>query len=141
MDKSAKTETLELRNEMQELDTLSSFLEKLADSWSLSIALIMSINLVLEEAFSNIVNYAFDDAKVHLIKIVFSLHDNILDMRIEDDGKPWDPTAAEDPDINLPLDERAVGGLGIFLIRKTMNEVAYERIAGKNILRMTKYIE
>jgi anti-sigma regulatory factor (Ser/Thr protein kinase) len=141
MDKSAKTETLELRNEMQELDTLSSFLEKLADSWSLSIALIMSINLVLEEAFSNIVNYAFDDAKVHLIKIVFSLHDNILDMRIEDDGKPWDPTAAVDPDINLPLEERAVGGLGIFLIRKTMNEVAYERIAGKNILRMTKYIE
>jgi len=141
MDKSAKTETLELRNEMQELDTLSSFLEKLADSWSLSIALIMSINLVLEEAFSNIVNYAFDDAGVHLIKIVFSLHDNILDMRIEDDGKPWDPTAAVEPDINLPLEERAVGGLGIFLIRKTMNEVAYERIAGKNILRMTKYIE
>lgn len=141
MDKSAKTETLELRNEMQELDTLSSFLDKLADSWSLSIALIMSINLVLEEAFSNIVNYAFDDAKVHLIKIVFSLHDNILDMRIEDDGKPWDPTAAVEPDINLPLEERAVGGLGIFLIRKTMNEVAYERIAGKNILRMTKYIE
>ncbi len=141
MDKSAKTETLELRNDMQELDTLSSFLEKLADSWSLSIALIMSVNLVLEEAFSNIVNYAFDDGGVHLIKIVFSLHDNMLDMRIEDDGKPWDPTTAEDPDINLPLEERAVGGLGIFLIRKTMNEVAYERIAGKNILRMTKYIE
>jgi len=133
MDKSAKTETLALRNDMQELDALSSFLEKLADSWSLSMGLVMSLNLVLEEAFSNIVNYAFDDDGVHLIKIVFSLHDNILDMRIEDDGKPWDPTAAEDPDINLPLEERTVGGLGIFLIRKTMNEVSYERIAGKNI--------
>ncbi|HOI32348.1 MAG: ATP-binding protein [Bacteroidales bacterium] len=141
MDKRAKTESLELRNDMQELENISSFLVGLADSWSLPMALILSLNLVLEEAFSNIVSYAFDDTEVHYIKILFSLVDKKLIMCIEDDGKPWDLTLAEDPDFDLPLEERAVGGLGILLIRKTMNEIAYERNAGKNILRLTKYLE
>jgi len=55
-----------------------------------------------------------------------------------DRGRPYDPTAKEDPDITLPADERAIGGLGIFMVKKTMDDVSYSYINGCNVLTLKK---
>lgn len=133
-----KTEKLSLRNKLDELNTINEFLDALAESWELETAFIMSMNLVLEEAFTNIVNYAYDDDLSHTIIIDFGKLNGNFTIEITDDGKAYDPTLAAEPDIQLPAEARGIGGLGIFLIRKMMDEVQYTRTEGKNILKLKK---
>lgn len=133
-----KTEQLTLQNKLEELNTINEFLDVLADSWELETAFVMSMNLVLEEAFTNIVNYAYDDDLSHTIIIDFSKLNDVFTIEITDDGKAYDPTLAAEPDIQLPAESRGIGGLGIFLIRKMMDEVQYTRSEGKNILQLKK---
>jgi serine/threonine-protein kinase RsbW len=140
MSKSVQHQTLKLRNKLDELSTINGFLEKLADEWGMPISLTMTLNLVLEEAFTNVVNYAFDDDKEHLVEIVIEKYDDALVIKVIDDGKPFDPTKTSSPDISLSAQDRAIGGLGIFLIRKMMDDVSYQREAAKNILAMKKEI-
>lgn len=127
-----------IRNEITELNRVVTFLEGLEEEWQLPLAIITPINLVLEEALSNVIFYAYEKGSTHEIKIDFAHTANQLDIAITDTGKPFDPTRKEDPDIDLPAEERPIGGLGIFLIRKIMNEVSYERVGQENVLRMTK---
>jgi len=94
----------------------------------------------LEEAVSNVIFYAFDDEKEHDIKIVISLENKILSIEIIDDGKPFDPTARKEPDVSLPAEDRPIGGLGIFLIRKMMDNVTYTRHNNLNTLTLLKNI-
>ncbi len=100
----------------------------------------MNINLALEEAVSNVIFYAFDDEKEHDIKIVISLENKNLSIEIIDDGKPFDPTARKQPDVSLPAEDRPIGGLGIFLIRKMMDNVTYNRHNNLNTLTLLKNI-
>src|SRR5574344_2024228 len=111
-------EEIIISNHVAELPILAEKIEELADQWGLTIPLAMNINLALEEAVSNVIFYAFDDEKEHDIKIVISLENKNLSIEIIDDGKPFDPTARKQPDVSLPAEDRPIGGLGIFLIRK-----------------------
>ena len=111
-------EEIIITNHVDELPVLAEKIEALAESWELSMPLAMNINLALEEAISNVIFYAFDDEKEHDIKIVLSLENKTLTIEIIDDGKPFDPTARQQPDISLPAEDRPIGGLGIFLIKK-----------------------
>lgn len=131
---------LTIRNKIEELNRVVVFLEQLEVEWQLPASSLVSINLVLEEALSNVIFYAYEDESVQEIRIDFEYADNQLDITIRDRGKPFDPTRNEDPDIDLPVEERPIGGLGIFLIRKIMDEVNYERLGEENILRMSKKI-
>jgi anti-sigma regulatory factor (Ser/Thr protein kinase) len=96
---------------------------------------------VLEEAFSNVIFYAFDDKDTHMIGVEFILEKDKLTIVLKDGGKPFDPTAKEDPDTTLSVEERPIGGLGIFLIKKMMDEVYYQRVSDKNHLTMVKYLK
>ena len=125
---------------MGELETITRCVEDLMVSWDLPMSLEMTLNLVLEEAFTNVVLYAYADEEEHEIRIEFRRTDQALQLIITDDGKPYDPTARQDPDITLPAEERGIGGLGIFLIRKMMDKVVYVRDNGYNILTMEKAI-
>lgn len=127
-----------IQNDIAELNRVVAFLEGLEEEWQLPFAIITPINLVLEEALTNVIFYAYEKGSTHEIKIDFAYTANQLDIKITDTGKPFDPTQKEDPDIKLSVEERPIGGLGIFLIRKIMNEVSYERVGQENILRMTK---
>lgn len=138
MEKEDNIKSLRLQNKLEELETISVFLEELAEIWDIPLALTMSLNLVLEEAFTNVVNYAYEDNEAHLIQIDFEMKERILTIKIIDDGKAYDPTQNADPDVTLSAEERSIGGLGIFLIRKMMDLVAYERSGNKNILMMKK---
>jgi serine/threonine-protein kinase RsbW len=129
---------LELNNRLSELTRIQEALEANAGLLGVPAAMIMPLNLVIEEAFTNIVNYAYDDQEQHTIGICLSGNKQELVITLTDDGMPYDPTQKSDPDIELPAQQRQVGGLGIFLIRKIMDKVEYERKDNKNIFILTK---
>jgi serine/threonine-protein kinase RsbW len=127
-----------IENRLEELTILAEKIEQLAETYEFQPDMTMKINLVLEEALSNIIYYAFDDDETHKIEISIIKEDDILTIEIIDDGIPFDPASQEQPDISLPAEERPVGGLGIFLISKIMDTVKYSRNNNLNILTVTK---
>ena len=130
-----------IENRVEELAVLFEKIEELSTIWNLPVSLMMNINLVLEEAVSNVIFYAYDDDNKHEIDIHLTLHNQLLTIVITDDGKPFDPTAIQLPDVSLEAEDRPIGGLGIFLISKIMNEVNYTRKDNSNILTLKKEIQ
>jgi len=140
MESQVEIKKIRLQNQLNELESITQYLDELASLWDLSIPFTMTLNLVLEEAFTNIVNYGYQDDKNHEIEIIFEKQNNRLLISLIDDGVPYDPTLTDDPDINLSAEEREIGGLGVFLIRKMMDKVNYQWQEGHNILKMEKTI-
>jgi len=135
-----KNKSFVIENQIGELSSLSGKIDDLAEEWKLSQALAMNINLVIEEAVSNIIFYAFKDKGKHEIGISVSLNNSQLTIKVTDDGTPFNPLAQEQPDITLPAEERPVGGLGIFLISQIMDNMHYSRQKNRNILTLNKSI-
>ncbi|MDD4429714.1 MAG: ATP-binding protein [Paludibacter sp.] len=133
-------EVFEIENRIEALSVLAGEIEDLAEKWELPMPLTMSLNLVLEEAVSNVIFYAFNDHQKHLIQISFALENKILTVEIVDDGIPFDPLSQKLPDITLPVEERPIGGLGILLILKIMDQVSYSRQNNQNRLTLVKNI-
>ncbi|MDD4821896.1 MAG: ATP-binding protein [Bacteroidales bacterium] len=130
-----------LDNKVDELSLLSAKVETMADLWDFSDSQTMNLNLVLEEAISNILFYAFDDDSEQKIYLILEYDDETLSVEIMDSGKPFDPTRQGPPDITLPAEERSIGGLGIFLINKLMDHVEYCRKENMNMLTLKKRIK
>lgn len=132
---------LQVSNQMDELTRVAGFLEELGEEWELPMSLVFSLNLVLEEALTNTILYGYDDENEHAIELHFNLAGDELSLSIVDDGHEYDPTLKADPDITLPAEEREIGGLGIFLIKKMMDTVEYQRKENRNYLNLTKNIK
>ena len=98
--------------------------------------LLNNIVLAVEEVFVNIVNYAYQPSSGSVALSIDVGREAVL--RFEDIGKPYNPLDHPDPDLNKPLMEREIGGLGIFLVKTIMDKVDYMRIDNKNVLVMTK---
>lgn len=97
------------------------------------------IDIAIDELFGNIALYAYDPETGPATVRVEVVEDPLaVIITFIDNGKPYDPLAAEDPDITLPVEERPIGGLGVFLVKKTMDDVTYEYKDGQNILRIRK---
>ncbi len=137
---SRKVKHFIIENQVTELSRLAEEIDQLASKWKLPQALAMNMNLVIEEAVTNIIFYAFNDNRKHEINIYISVEDNILTILIRDNGIPFDPLSQQKPDITSAAEERKVGGLGIFLISEIMDEVHYSRKKNQNILTLTKNI-
>ncbi|MBC8005157.1 MAG: ATP-binding protein [Verrucomicrobia bacterium] len=129
-----------IENQVGELTTMAEKIKELADKWQLPQALALNINLVIEEALTNIIFYAFPDKGKHQIKISVILNNNLLTIKIADDGIPFNPLLQQQPDITLPAEQRPVGGLGIFLISQIMDTMHYTRQKNQNILKLNKSI-
>ena len=130
-----------LQNEVAEISKLAIFIEELGGEFGLSPELVFNLNLVLEEAVSNVILYAYPKEEHQTISLIARKKDNQLIFVLTDSGKEFDPTQAPDADITLSAEDRPIGGLGIFLIRQIMNTVEYQRIEGKNILTLGKELE
>ena len=132
--------SLELKNSLSELRTLGSSLEQFGKALGLSSKTLFEITLSIEELFSNIVSYGYIDDAVHWIKLAISHDGEMLIIRLEDDGIPFDPLKAEEPDCECPVEERKIGNLGIHLTKKFMDDMVYERQGNRNILTVKKKI-
>ena len=130
--------TLALKNNIGEINRLHSFIEEVGEAFALPMKTVMNLNLVLEEAVTNVIMYAYPQEQSEYIYLTAKKLDDRLVFVLTDSGKAFDPTQPPDADITLSADERQIGGLGIFLIRKIMNEVKYERIDEKNVLTLEK---
>lgn len=99
----------------------------------------MQIELAIEEAYINVAKYAYGDGAGEA-EVTLSLDGNELTIELKDSGTPYNPLEKQDPDITLSAEERPIGGLGVFLVKKTMNSVSYVYENGQNILTMKKVI-
>ncbi|MFH0760002.1 MAG: ATP-binding protein [Bacteroidota bacterium] len=140
MDKNNLTRSIILENRMAELERILVFIEELAENWNISFAMSNTLNLALEEAFTNLVKYAYHDEETHSIEIQFERRSDRVVITLIDDSPPYDPTGKDDPDISLSAEERPIGGLGIFLIKKLMDEIEYKQVGTMNHFIITKYI-
>lgn len=136
-----ETSNIRLCNSISEISTMSEFIENISKKWNIPENMLTSLNLVVEEVVSNVILYAWDDAEKHFFDVLFEhCEDGLLSIEVVDDGKPFDPTLRPDPDINLNVEDRPIGGLGIFLVKKIMDKVEYKYIDGCNHLKMSKRI-
>lgn len=95
-------------------------------------------NLAVEELFSNIVKYGYDDDHAHVVDVEICLNDTELTIKLRDDGHPFDPRNHSEPDTTLPAEERPIGGLGLHLVRQMSDAFDYEFRDGCNCVRVTK---
>jgi len=130
-----------LKSNLSELDALCQKLEKFGQSIGLSKKCIFEANLALDELFTNIISYGFDDKNEHTIKVTITLQNENLIFNIEDDGIPFNPTKVETPDLECTIEECKIGGLGIHLAKNLMDEVCYQRCNDKNILTLKKNVK
>ena len=135
-----KEYTFELKSNLSELDNLCRHLETFGQKTGLSKKFVFEVNLVLDELFTNIISYGFDDGCEHVIKVTITPENGGLCLYIEDDGKPFNPVEFEVPDVSCSIEECKIGGLGIHIIRKLMDDICYERCEDKNILKLKKGI-
>ena len=98
----------------------------------------MSLNLALEEAVTNVIQYAYPEGSDGLVDIEAIIREDQLDFIITDSGRAFDPTAKPEVDITAGVEERPIGGLGIHLVKHIMDSVTYKRVDRKNILTMIK---
>ena len=132
---------LVLTNKVSEIEKLVLFVEELGEELNLPADLIFNLNLVLEEAVSNVILYAYGKEVQKEITLLANMSNNNLIFVLTDSGKEFDPTKVPDADVTLSAEEREIGGLGIFLIRQIMDMVEYQRIDGKNVLTMRKQLD
>ena len=132
-------QTVTIKTRLEELTRLTEAVENLGEQENWSLALVGKTNLVLEELAMNTINHGHDEG-LHEITVTFNSTDDALTIDVVDDGKPFDPlNDAPIPDINAPIHERTVGGLGVLLVRKLMDELTYRREEGRNHLTLVAY--
>lgn len=129
---------LTISNQLEQLTQVAVFVEELCEELGQGAELVFNLNLVLEEAMTNVIMYAFPERGEHQIELTAQTADGVLSLTVQDDGLAFDPTAVPEADVTLSAEERPIGGLGIFLIRQIMDEVSYQRMQDKNVLTMKK---
>lgn len=115
---------------------VTEFIEDILTQNDFPFKTIAQVNVAIDEILSNIVFYSGADRAT----VSCTLEPNQVIIEFSDNGKPYDPTKNEDPDVTLSSEERKIGGLGIFLVKKTMDDIFYEYRDNKNILTIKKGI-
>jgi serine/threonine-protein kinase RsbW len=133
-----KTHAFELTNALSELDALCRNLTSIGKALGLSEKSVFQINLALDELFTNIVSYGYSDEKTHRIKFELTTESGVVIIRIEDSGIPFDPVKPPTSQAQPPVEDCEIGGLGLHLVKKMMDDVVYERCDGRNITTLKK---
>lgn len=136
-----KQYTLTLHNDVQEIPRLATFIEEIAENHAIDMATSMNLNLAMEEAVVNVMNYAYPKESVNNIDITAEVDDEEIAFSIADSGIPFDPTQKGEPDLTLDAEDRPIGGLGIHLVRQIMDTLDYRYENGHNILTLKKRIK
>lgn len=132
---------LEVKAELENLTVIDDFITESMKQLGMKKDETLQVRLAINEACTNIIQYAYSGGSEEPIIVLCSMSGNDLVIEIRDWGRPFDPEAVPQPDIESGLFERKEGGVGIFLMRQMMNDVRYTFCAGRyNELRMTKHI-
>lgn len=124
---------------IEELDNVSSFVEEELEKADCGMRAQMQIAVALEEMFVNVAHYAYS-GESGTVTVGVGVADGVASISLTDSGVAFDPLAKTDPDISLSAEERGIGGLGIYMVKKSMDDVKYERVENKNVFTMFKKI-
>lgn len=121
------------------LDTVVDFVNEQLEQYECPMDVLFQIDVAVEEIYVNIAHYAYNP-EIGEATIRCCIEEEPLCITIEflDNGVPYDPLSREDPDLELSAEERDIGGLGIYMVKNTMDKVSYEHREGKNILTISK---
>ena len=129
---------LKVKAEREELNRVSAAIKALAADEDWSSDILFRVDLVMDELVVNIMDYGYDDSD-HEIDITFTSEDDAVTIEITDEGRSFDPlNDAPEPDLTSPIEERRVGGLGVYLARTMMDELVYRRESNRNHLTLMK---
>src|SRR5262247_527926 len=131
---------LEVRNRLEDLALLERGLARFAEAHALPARELQTLNLVLDEIVTNLIEHAYDDEAEHAIRIRVALAGGELRIEVEDDGRPFDPLAAPAPELGTEPRERPIGGLGLHFVRRSVDALEHCRVGGRNLLRLRKRI-
>ncbi len=129
-----------LKNDLSELKALHRHLDKWAGSIGLPADYVSRINVCLDELFTNIVSYGFEDNLEHTVNFILNGDIRVVTINIEDDGIPFNPLDKVDPELPVNVESAKIGGLGIRIIKKLMDRVFYERDQYSNKLTIKMFI-
>lgn len=129
-----------LHNDINEVPLLGEWVEQLGEELGLDMSAVFQLNLALEEAVVNVMNYAYPGKTGMPINLTVCVDKPLVTFTLSDEGVPFDPTAKEEPDLTLRAEDRPIGGLGIFLVNQIMKDVVYQRDSNKNVLKMVYHI-
>jgi serine/threonine-protein kinase RsbW len=129
-----------LANRLDEVGRIIDLVEAFAVEHRLGDDIAYAFSLGLDEVVSNVVKYAYDDSSHHDIAVTLRLGGGWLRAEVRDDGRAFDPLQAPAPDLDAPIEERPIGGLGIHIVRAMMDAVEYRRENGQNVLALAKRI-
>ena len=129
---------IKLNNKVSELERFNQTLTEFGQHHGLAPRLVHDLNLALEEILTNIISYGYTDNREHEIKVRLSVQPGEVKAEVEDDGQPFNPLEAPEPNTAKSLEERTIGGLGIHLVRKLMDSLEYKRQGERNLLTMKK---
>ncbi len=121
------------------IPVVTEFVDQQLEQFGCPMKAQVQIDIAIDELFSNIVHYAYHP-EVGPATVRVEVVDEPLSVIITfiDQGVPYDPLSKEDPDVTLSAEEREIGGLGIYIVKKNMNEITYEYKDGRNILKIRK---
>ena len=129
---------ISLSNDLREIAVPARRIDDFCTACDLAPSIAYAVNVSLDELLTNTISYGYGDGQRHLIDITVRMDGNVIVVEMTDDGLPFDPSGAPKSDTGLALEERLVGGLGIFLVRRMMDSVGYRRCEGRNIVTLTK---
>lgn len=126
---------------VENITQVTAFVDEQLEELGCPVKAQMQIDIAIDELFGNIAHYAYHP-KVGAATVRVEVVNEPLSVVVSfiDHGVPYDPLAREDPDVGLALEEREIGGLGIYMVKKSMDEITYEYREGQNILRIRKEI-
>lgn len=131
---------LTLPAEIDRLPEVLSFVEEQLEEIGCPMKAQMQVSVAVEEVYVNIASYAYaPDTGMATIRLALT-EEQAVTITFIDSGVAFNPLEKEDPDVSLPAEEREIGGLGIFMTKKTMDEVRYERLGDNNVLTLIKRV-
>ena len=128
---------LVMGNRIQELDKLEPFLSHFFEQESIDLSRLPQLNLALEEAVTNVIMYAYPEGETGTAELTVNVNNKQICSTLTDSGTPFNPLEQQEDNLDVSLEERKIGGLGIHLIKEIMSKVEYEYANGRNVLRMT----
>jgi anti-sigma regulatory factor (Ser/Thr protein kinase) len=127
-----------IKNDLGELETLRQAVHEFSAENKLNQDIVFALDLCIEELISNIIFYGYNDGKQHPIELNLTLENDFVVLQIKDQGEPFDPTQRPAPDLDVPLEERQIGGLGLHLVRHYMDSFEYLRDGVFNVTTLKK---
>jgi anti-sigma regulatory factor (Ser/Thr protein kinase) len=135
------TRNLILPNDVQEVPKLAAFVDEICEAAGMDMATAMQMNLAIEEAVVNVMEYAYHNGTRGEVRIEAQVHSTYVEFTLSDDGMPFNPTEKGEVDTTLSAEERSIGGLGIMLVKHYMDNVIYKYVDGQNVLTLRKNLK